>query len=366
MLTAFRSRVASIRPTDPGLEAPARAHLDDLTKPRGSLGRLEDLAAQLYRIRSGRIPLAVDPVRQFTLAGDHGVVAENVTSNPPEVTRQMVHNFLQGGAGINALCRAAAIELLVVDAGCFGEPFPPHPSLLSRRIASGTNNITQGPAMSPEQCATALLMGMDLAASAAADGVQCLSIGEMGIANTTAASALFAAYLSLPVASVTGPGAGLGAGGLAHKISVIERALSTNANLLTDPLGILAALGGYEIAGMAGVILGSAVAQLPCLIDGFIAQSAFVAAWKLCPPVAEYAIFSHTSAEPGSAALLSALGRAPLLDLGLRLGEGTGSALAVPLLRAACAIYNDMATFSAAGVTDPVRCAHKMLTGKAG
>ena len=349
----LKARLAGISPTDSGLESVARARLDDLTKPRGSLGRLEDVAAQLFRIRKGRVPLTIDPVRQFTLAGDHGVVAEGVTSNPPEVTRQMVLNFLNGGAGINALCRAAGVELLVVDAGCLGDPFPEHPSLLQKRIASGTANMVHGPAMSVELCASALLMGMSLAAAAAADGIQCVGIGEMGIANTTSASALFSAFLKLSVPDVTGPGAGLGSGGLAHKIAVIERALAVNAEAVRsgDPLRILSALGGYEIAGMAGVALGAAEAGLPCLVDGFISQAAFVAAWKLCPAVEDYAVFAHTSAEPGSAALLAALNRKPLLDLGMRLGEGTGAALAVPILRGACAIYNDMATFSSAKVT---------------
>lgn len=352
-VSTLRARLAAITPTNPALEREARVRLDDLTKPRGSLGRLEDLAAQLYRVRGGVTPLTVDPVRHYTLAGDHGVVDEGVTSNPPEVTRQMVLNFLGGGAGINVLCRAASVGLLVVDAGCRGEAFADHPMLLQRRIASGTANMTHGPAMPVTACAAALLMGMDLAATAAADGVQCLSTGEMGIANTTAASALFAAYLDLPVASVTGPGAGLGPGGLSHKMAVIERALATNAEAARsgDALAVLAAFGGYEIAGMAGVMLGAAEAGLPCLVDGFIAQAAFVAAWKLCPAAADYAVFAHTSAEPGSTALLAALHRAPLLDLGLRLGEGTGAALAVPLLRAACAVFNDMATFSSAGVT---------------
>jgi len=351
-LAALRSRLAAVAPTNAGLDVSARARLDDLTKPPGSLGRLEDLAVQLYRIRKGRTPLTVDPVRQFTLAGDHGVAAEGVALYPQEVTRQMVFNFLAGGAGINALCRMADIELVVVDAGCLGEPFPDHPSQWRRRIGPGTANMVRGPAMAEEDCAAAVRMGMDLAAEADRDGRQCLGIGEMGIGNTTAASALLAAYLDLSVPEVTGPGAGLGQGGLAGKIAVIERALAANRQAVQsgDALRILAALGGYEIAGMAGIVLGAAEGSLPCLVDGFIAQAAFTAAFKLCPAVADYAVFAHTSAEPGSQALLAALDRKPLLDLGLRLGEGTGNALAVPLLRAACAIYNDMATFSDAGV----------------
>ncbi len=352
-ISRLGSRLAAVRPVDASLEAAAWERLDDLTKPPRSLGRLEELAAQLYVISRGRTPLAVDPVRHYTLAGDHGVVAEGVTSNPPEVTRQMVLNFLRGGAGINALSRSAGVELRVVDAGCAGPEFEDHPQLLKRRIGSGTANIAVGPAMSREACAAAVLMGMDLAAAAAAEGVRCLSAGEMGIGNTTPSSALFAALLGLPVPELTGPGAGLGSGGLAHKRAVILRALEANRAALESgrPLDILAALGGYEIAGMAGIMIGAAAAGLPVLVDGFIAQAAFAAAWKLCPAAGGYAVFAHTSAEPGSRVLLKALDRSPLLDLGLRLGEGTGCALAVPLLRAACAVFNEMASFGSAGVT---------------
>jgi nicotinate-nucleotide--dimethylbenzimidazole phosphoribosyltransferase len=340
------SRIGAIAPTDSGYEATARARLDELAKPRGSLGRLEDLAVRLCRIRKGRTPLTVDPARQFTLAGDHGVVTEGVTQYPSDITRLMVRNFLAGGAGINALCRLAGIDLVVVDAGCQGDPFPDHPRLLQRRIGSGTANMARGPAMEEDACTAAVLMGMDLAAEAARDGMQCLGIGEMGIGNTTAAAALAAAYFGLAAPAVAGPGAGLGQGGLEHKIAVIERALKVNGEAVRsgDALRVLAALGGYEIAGMAGIVLGAAEASLPCLVDGFIAQAAFTAAWKLRPAIADYAVFAHASAEPGGAALLAALGRKPLLDLGLRLGEGTGCALALPLLRAACAVYNDMAT----------------------
>lgn len=352
-LSDLRRELARIAPAEKAYAPAARAHLDDLTKPVGSLGRLEDLAVQLYCIAKGQEHLSVDPVCLFTIAGDHGVTRRGVTANPPEVTRQMVQNFLNGGAGVNALCRCAHIEHLVVDAGCFGEAFPKHHRLLQRRIGSGTADMTTGPAMSLQDCARAVAMGMDLAETAVARGIRCLAIGEMGIGNTTAASALFAALLGLSVPDVTGPGAGLGSGGLSFKIRLIEQALTTHAATIAggDALAMLAALGGYEIAAMAGVILGAAKMSVPCLVDGFIAQSAFTAAWKACPAVAGYAIFAHTSAEPGSAVLLVALDRKPLLDLGMRLGEGTGCALAVPLLRGACAIFNEMSTFGGAGVT---------------
>jgi nicotinate-nucleotide--dimethylbenzimidazole phosphoribosyltransferase len=351
------SRLAAVAPVDPTLRIPAGERLDSLAKPAGSLGRLEDLAARIYCIRRAQRPLRVDPARQYTLAGDHGVAAEGMGANPPGITRQMVRNFLRGGAAINVLCRNAGMDLVIVDAGCRGPAFVKHPMLLDRRIASGTANMARGPAMSLEQCAAALGMGMDLARDAARDGIVCLGVGEMGIANTTAASALLAAYLGLPVARLAGPGAGLGPGGLEHKMRVIERALRANADAVraAEPLAVLAALGGLEIAGMAGVILGAAEAGLPCLIDGFIAQAALTAAIRLCPAASGYALTAHVSAEPGSRTLfaeyLRPLGHIPVLDLDLRLGEGTGAALALPILRAACAVFNDMATFGDAGVT---------------
>lgn len=345
--------LARIRPADMDLESAARARLDDLTKPRGSLGRLEDVAAALYVMAGGVTPLRVDPVRFFTVAADHGVAAEGVSAYAQDVTRQMVHNFLSGGAAINVLCRTFGIGLQVVDAGCRGGAFAAHPMLIDRRLGDGTANMAAGPAMTEEVCARGLLAGMELAAEAVSAGARCLGIGEMGIGNTTAASALFAAWLKLSPERLTGPGTGLNAEGVRRKTAVIARAIEVNAGALQsgDPIRVLAALGGFEIVVMAGVALGAANCRVPCLIDGFIAQSAWLAALKLCPAVRTYTLVAHVSAEPGSAALLPALETRPLFDLGMRLGEGTGAALAVPLLRAAVALFNDMATFSGADVS---------------
>lgn len=349
----LEAALARIRPADAALEPAARARLDDLTKPRGSLGRLEDVAAALYVMAGGVTPLQVDPVRFFTVAADHGVAAEGVSAYAQDVTRQMVHNFLAGGAAINVLCQTFGIGLQVVDAGCRGGAFAAHPMLIDRRLGEGTANMATGPAMDEETCARGLLAGMKLAAAASADGARCLGIGEMGIGNTTAASALFAAWLGLDPERLTGPGTGLNAEGVRRKAAVITRALVVNAEALrrNDPISVLAAVGGFEITIMAGVTLGAAACRVPCLVDGFIAQSAYLAALKLCPAVQSYTFVAHASAEPGSVALLPALGIRPLLDLGMRLGEGTGAALAVPLLRAAAALFNNMATFSGADVS---------------
>lgn len=351
---------ARISPVDWALSATAQAHLDNLTKPLGSLGRLEELARRLYCIGEGRTPLEVVPMRMFTVAGDHGVAAEGVSAFPQEVTGQMVHNFLQGGAAINVLCREAGIDLVVVDAGCACAPFPDNPGLIRCRRGQGTANIAVGPAMSLDDAAKSLLLGIELAELAHKKGFHCLGIGEMGIANSSSATALFAALLDLKVPLIVGPGAGLKQEGVRHKTAIVEQALEVNRQSLQyegaqrspeQALQVLAALGGFEIATMAGILLGAARLGLPCLVDGFIATSAFVVARALCPAAADYGILAHSSAEPGYALICKTVQQSPLLQLEMRLGEGTGCALASTLLRAAAAIYNDMATFDAAGVS---------------
>ncbi len=344
---------AQLHPVDAALYDAAQAHLDNLTKPQGSLGRLEELACRLYAISGGTAPLRADRAVMYTVAGDHGVTAEGIALFPQEVTRQMVANFLGGGAGINVLCRANAIDLRVVDAGCVGGPYAPHPLILDRRLGEGTANFTHGPAMSRQTCVRALNIGMALAEDAARDGYDCVGMGELGIGNSTSAAALYATLLHLEPELTVGPGAGMPPAGLAHKAAVIRRAFAANAaaHSGTDALAKLAAFGGFETAVKAGLVLGCAALRLPVLVDGFISTAAFAAACALHPAAAGYGILSHMSAEPGYAAAVKALGGfPPLLLLGLRLGEGTGAALAVPLLRSAAAVYNDMATFAQAGV----------------
>jgi nicotinate-nucleotide--dimethylbenzimidazole phosphoribosyltransferase len=306
----------------------------------------------LYCANGGH-PVEIDPVRVFVAAADHGVTAEGVSAYPSEVTRQMVANILAGGAAVSVLCRQYGLSLRVVDAGCAGAPFAAHPLLIDRRIRSGSGNIASGPAMTSDEAVRALLAGIELASGAVGEGVKTLVIGEMGIGNTTPASALFCAMLGLAPETMTGPGTGLDASGVSRKRSVIGRALAHHADTVAagDPLAILAALGGLEIAVMTGIVLGAALCRVPCVIDGFIAQSAWLMAVRICPAARGYTIVSHTSAEPGSSALWEVLGEYPLLSLGMRLGEGTGAALCIPLLRGAAALFNEMATFSSAGIS---------------
>lgn len=345
--------ISNIQPVDKKYLQIAQARLDSQAKPRGSLGTLEYLACRLVAIAQGKPPV-IDPARIYTCAGDHGVAAQQVSLFPQEVTRQMVHNFLNQGAAINILAQTSHIDLKVVDTGCLGDPFPAHEHLLHLKIASGTKDFSHGPAMTKEQCKKALTNGVLLAQNAVNEGMRVLGTGEMGIANTTPATALFCAYLGLDPMEITGPGTGLAAADVNHKAHVIQKALDFHAQIVADqdPVDILATLGGFEIATLAGVILGSASLSIPVVIDGFISTSAYVAAKAICPQVQDYAFFAHVSAEPGFKKILAALGEKPLLDLGLRLGEGTGAALAIFLLRSAVNIYNDMATFTEAGVHD--------------
>lgn len=350
-MSLLQSAIGSIRPLDPTYFDLAQAHLDSQTKPRGSLGALEGIACRLVALAGGGAP-RVDPARVCTCAGDHGVAAQGVSLFPQEVTRQMVENFVGNGAAINVLSRTAGVDLKVVDAGCLGGPFAEHPALVQCKVAPGTRDFTTGPAMTREQCLQALENGVRLARTARDEGFVTLCTGEMGIANTTPATALFCAWLGLDPEAITGPGTGLNAEGVRHKARVIERALALHAPAIAtgDPIGILACLGGYEIATLAGMLLGGASLGMALVVDGFISTSAFAAARAICPAVAEYAFFAHASAEPGFAAVVEALGAQPLLNLGMRLGEGTGAAMAVFILRCAANIYNEMATFAAAGV----------------
>lgn len=349
---------ASFQPVNEKLFQIAEKHLDNLTKPTGSLGELEQIAARLYAIGNGRMPIRVDPALLYTVAGDHGIAARNVSPYPQEVTRQMVRNFLNGGAASNVLCRATRINHKVVDAGCAGEPFPPHPLLIDRRTGPGTADMSLGPAMSVEDCIAALRAGFALGEEAAQNGYATLAMGEMGIANSTAATALYCAFLGLSPTEITGPGAGASPAMIRHKAEMIEKALAANSESVAsgDPVRILAALGGFEIALLAGLMLSSASQSLPFVVDGFICASAYVAACGIFPELPGHAFLSHKSAEPGFQKVLEALPwrQRPLLDLRMRLGEGTGAALAIPLLRSAAAIYNEMATFESASVSGSV------------
>jgi nicotinate-nucleotide--dimethylbenzimidazole phosphoribosyltransferase len=288
------------------------------------------------------------------MGADHGVAAEGVSAYPQEVTAQMLLNFARGGAAINVLARHADARVIVVDIGV-AHPLPPVPEILSRRIREGTANFTQGPAMTVNEAKRAIMIGAELAMQLVAQGVTLLAIGEMGIANTTASSALTAVLTRTAVEEVTGLGTGIDAATRARKIEVIRRAIATNAPNASDPLDVLHKLGGLEIAGLAGVVLGAAACHTAVLIDGFIASVAALVAARFVPDAAGYAIAAHRSVEVGHRMVLVELGRMPLLDLNLRLGEGTGAALAMNLVDAAAHVLAEMATFESAGVTDAGR-----------
>jgi nicotinate-nucleotide--dimethylbenzimidazole phosphoribosyltransferase len=339
-----------IAPPDPGAGEAARYRLDRLTKPPQSLGRLEELAWRLA-LMSGRCPPAVRHPVIFTLVADHGVVAEGVSAYPQIVTAQMVENFLAGGAAVNVLAREAGARVVVADLG-IAAPLGARSGLVDRRVAPGTSNIVAGAAMTRAQAQQAIEAGADLVEAEHGHGLDLIGTGEMGIGNSTAAGALVAALTGVAPEAVAGPGTGLDTVGRRHKARVIAQALAVNRPDPEDPLGALAGVGGFEIAGLVGVILAGAAARIPVMLDGFIAGAAALAAVRLAPAAREFLLASHRSAEPGHAVVLAVLGLQPYLDLGMRLGEGTGAALAIGLARAAAAILRDMATFKSAGVSE--------------
>jgi nicotinate-nucleotide--dimethylbenzimidazole phosphoribosyltransferase len=348
-MSQLHDTLDAIPTPDLAAAAETQRRLDGKTKPPGSLGRLEELACTLASIR-GTADLAMPRKALVVMAGDHGVADEGVSAFPQEVTAQMVLNFARGGAGINVLARRADARVVVVDMGVKGA-LPPMPEVRSVRIGPGTRNAALGPAMTTEEAVRALEAGITLAAELADEGVDLIGIGEMGIANTTSASALTAAYTGASPAGVTGRGTGVDDARHAHKISVVERMLRANRVDGGDGLRTLATLGGFEIAGMAGVVLGAAARRVPVLADGFIATAAALAAVRIAPRARYALIASHQSVEAGHRYLLEALDARPLLDLELRLGEGTGAALAMGLVDAAVCVLREMATFESAGVS---------------
>jgi nicotinate-nucleotide--dimethylbenzimidazole phosphoribosyltransferase len=339
-----------IQQIDGELLKPAQQRLDRLTKPPGSLGRLEQLAAS-YVAMTGMLKPQVPRGVVFTLAADHGVTAEAVSAYPKEVTPQMVHNFLRGGAAVNVLARHVGVEVRVVDIGVDHE-FGTVPDLLDRKIAKGTRNLSVESAMTREQAERAVLTGIKLATGAAREGAGLIGVGEMGIGNTTPSAAITAVMTGKPVDQVTGHGTGLDEAGRASKVAVIQRAIDLHRPDRTDPLDVLAKVGGLEIGGLAGIILGASSVRMPVVLDGFITGAAALIAVALAPACREYLIASHQSVERGHQVILEHLGLQPLLDLNLRLGEGTGACLGMGLVCAAIKIYTEMATFDEAGVSD--------------
>lgn len=342
--------IAQIEPLDEPAMAAARRREDRLTKPPGSLGRLEGLAVQLAGIR-GTLSGGLEHRVVLVMAGDHGVVHEGISAYPQAVTAQMVANFLDGGAAINVLARCVGARVVVVDMGVAAD-LPDHPQLVRHKIGYGTRNLALEPAMSHAQAVAALLVGAEVVTDELARGLDLLATGDMGIGNTTPSTAIAAALIGCDPALIAGPGTGLDKAGVARKVGVIRRALALHQPDPSDGLAVLAKVGGFEIGGLAGVILAAAAHRRPVLIDGFISTAAAMIAVTLAPQVRPYLIAAHRSAEPGHDAMLDWLRLAPLLDLDMRLGEGTGAALAMALVEAAQRTLNEMATFDEAGVSD--------------
>ncbi len=335
---------------DTQLETQAQARLDRLTKPVGSLGRLEELAAR-YVMITGNFKPTVPRGAVFTFAADHGVAREGVSAYPQDVTPQMVLNFLRGGAAINVLARHMGIEVRVVDVGVAYD-FGSIPGLVHKKIMPGTNNLLTTPAMSREQAEQAIAVGIELVSEVVEQGIGIIGTGEMGIGNTTSSAAITAVMTGHPVEEVTGRGTGIDDAAYRHKITVVKNALAFHRPDPNEALDVLAKIGGLEIAGLVGVILGSAVARVPVVLDGFIAGAAALIAARLQPKCLGYMIASHRSVERGHQVLLDHLGVKPLLDLDLRLGEGTGACLAMNLVCASVKIMIEMATFDEAGVSE--------------
>ncbi|MDO8916310.1 MAG: nicotinate-nucleotide--dimethylbenzimidazole phosphoribosyltransferase [Coriobacteriia bacterium] len=346
---ALRAVIRAIPEPDPGAETAAWARLDSLTKPPRSLGVLEELAARLATLQGTDRP-AVARKSIVLMAGDHGVTAEGVSPYPSEVTAQMVANFVYGGAAINQLAKHAGASLVLVDVGV-ASPLPVREGVIHARVADGTANMAKGPAMSRDEALAAISVGIETVRGLHADGVDLIGTGEMGIGNTTAAAAVVSALTGADPADVVGPGTGLDDQGVAHKVDVVRRALALNAPDADDALDVLAKVGGLEIAGLAGVVIGAASLGVPVVADGYISGAATLVAIRLAPAAAPWVFASHRSSEPGHRVVLDALGLRPVLELDMRLGEGTGAALAMELLDAACAMMSGMATFAEAGVT---------------
>jgi nicotinate-nucleotide--dimethylbenzimidazole phosphoribosyltransferase len=348
---SFADATRTLRPVDPEAGAEAAEYLDRLTKPRGSLGRLEDLGIRLCSIYRTCPPPVPAPVTVAVFAGDHGVVAEGVTPWPQEVTAQMVANFCSGGAAINVLARHAGAQVIVVDVGV-ATPIPTDSgALVHANVRLGTRNLAVEAAMTTDEAAAALDVGVDVARRAVSDGARLLVTGDMGIGNTTSAAALIAARTGRSPEEVTGRGTGIDDAMLERKTAVIEQALSRVAPG-ADPLVVLAELGGLEIAALCGFVVGAASSGVPVVVDGVIAAAASLVATAWAPDAVGYLIAGHRSSEPGASVVLQELGLSPVLDLGMRLGEGTGAALAIPTVQGAARILREMATFDAAGVSD--------------
>lgn len=347
---SLESLIARIGPLDVEAMKAAQARQDTLTKPAGSLGRLEALSVQVAGITGNPRPRLRHKVI-VTMAGDHGVVAEGVSAYPQEVTAQMVFNFLRGGAAINVLARHVGARVVVVDMGVAAE-LGCHERLVDKKVAPGTGNIARGPAMTREQAEQAVLAGAEVVEAELEKGLDILGVGEMGIGNTTPSAAVAAAITGRSPGEIVGRGTGVDDAALARKVAAVQRALAVNRPDPHDGLDVLAKVGGFEIGGMAGAMLAAAAHRVPVVVDGFISTAAALIAVTLAPHVRPFLIAAHRSREKGHRIMLDWLGLEPVLDLDLRLGEGTGAALAIGVVEAACKVLDEMATFAEAGVSE--------------
>ena len=341
--------IKKIQPVDTSRTNAIQARLDNLTKPQGSLGRLEELAKK-YCLITGKDKPRIENKIIFTFAGDHGVTEEGVSAFPKEVTPQMVFNFIRGGAAVNVLAKHVGARVIVVDMGV-DHDFDPAEGLEIRKIGRGTRNMTKGPAMTRDEAERAVLAGIELVEKYR-DGLDLLGTGDMGIGNTTPSSAIVSVITGTDPEKVTGRGTGIDDEALRNKVSIIKRAIAANKPDRSDALDVLAKVGGYEIAGIAGLMLGAALYKIPVVVDGFISTAGALIAAELNPLVKGYIIAAHQSVEIGHRKMLEHLEQVPLLDLNLRLGEGTGAALGMSLVEAGVRILTEMATFADAGVAE--------------
>jgi nicotinate-nucleotide--dimethylbenzimidazole phosphoribosyltransferase len=347
---ALEDTLSRIGALDQAAMRQARERQDRLTKPQGSLGRLEELSVQVAGIQATTRP-DVSAKVIFVMAGDHGVVDERVSAYPQEVTAQMIRNFVEGGAAINVLARQEGARVVVVDMGVAAD-LRPHPGIVQRKVGRGTANLAHGPAMSREHAVRSVEAGIEVLEAELGRGCGIAGLGDMGIGNTTASAAIVAAFTGRPVATVTGRGTGVDDACYARKLAAIRSGLAANRPDPDDAMDVLAKVGGFEIGGLAGVALAAAAHRVPVVVDGFIAGAAALIAAQLEPKAREFLIAGHVSVEPGHHVVLQQLGLSPLLDLGMRLGEGTGAALAMGLIESAVKVLNEMATFEAAGVSE--------------
>jgi len=350
MENSIKALINSIKPLEEAAMEAARARQDTLTKPPGSLGLLEAISIRVAGITGEAIPQIQDKA-VIVMAGDHGVVAEGVSAYPSEVTPQMVYNMLAGGAAINVLSRHAGVRTAIVDMGVAAE-LEMTEGLIDKKVAPGTANMAQGPAMSREQAMRAILAGAEVFAAEAEKGLDILATGDMGIGNTTPSAAIAVALMDIDAQDIVGRGTGVDDAGLQRKIQAVQSALNLNQPDPEDGLDVLAKVGGYEIGGLAGAILAAAAARRPVVVDGFISTAAAMIAVTLAPQVRDYLFSAHCSQEHGHRAMLEWLDLEAMLDFDMRLGEGTGAVLAISIIEAACKVLAEMATFAEAGVSD--------------